>query len=123
MRLTGEPSGVGIFQPIPRMLKLFFMNLDTTLEDTTMSRIQKDIKDMQSATLLMSEEANLVQLWEAITSTIIQIQESTILNWGSLLVVTTHMTWPDISPSKDSHLTEELSPEHATPAMPIQVRG
>ena len=88
-----------------------------------MSRIQKDIKDMQSATLLMSEEANLVQLWEAITSTIIQIQESTILNWGSLLVVTTHMTWPDISPSIDSHLTEEMSPEHATPAMPIQVRG
>ena len=67
MRLTGEPSGVGIFQPIPRMLKLFFINLDTTLEDTTMSRIQIDIKDMQSATLLMSEEANLVQLWEAIT--------------------------------------------------------
>ena len=31
------------------------------------------------------------------------------------------MTWPDISPSKDSHLTEEMSLEHATPAMPIQV--
>ena len=37
------------------------------------------------------------------------------------MVVTTHMTWPDISPSTDSHSTEEMSPEHATPVMPIQV--
>ena len=33
------------------------------------------------------------------------------------------MMWPEKLPRIDSHLTEEMSPEHATPAMPIQVRG
>ena len=54
--------------------------------------------------------------------TIIQIQESNILHWASLLVMRMLMTWPEKLPRIDSHLTEEMSPEHATPAMPIQVR-
>ena len=76
--------------------------------------------DMPLATL---KKINLVQLWEAIPLITIPIQESTIQN-GALLVVRISMTQLDISQSKDSSSqTGEMSPEHATPAMPIQVRG
>ena len=77
-------------------------------------------KDMRLAIL---KKTNLVQLWEGIPSIIIPIQESTIQN-GALSDVRISMTQLDISPRKDSSSqTEEMSPEHATPAMPIQVRG
>ena len=100
------------------------MNLDTPLADNTplITNIMIQKKDMH---LVMIIKINLVHLCpiQINLCTIGQIQELTILNWASLSVMRMLMTWLDILPRRDSHLTEEMSPEPATPAMLTQVKG